>query len=342
MIPNGGMPLSIGSIRLTNGTILAPLAGITNLPMRLLAKEGGAALVCSEMISANGLVHGSAKTVAMLRSTPAERPLSIQIFGADPAVMAEAARMVGAAGADILDINFGCSVRKVVKTGAGVALMRDPKRAEALLKAVRRVLAIPLTLKMRSGWTASGEQALEIARMAENCGVDAVTLHPRTAGQGFSGRADWSLIRRIREHLGIPVVGNGDIVVPEDALRMQRETGCAAVMIGRAAMGNPWIFGQIEALWTTGTYRAVTPAQRRLAMRRYAQATVAEYGEAVGCRLLRSRLGWFVRGLRYGSRFREAIKHLESEAAALAVIDDFFDASASGRGAEGSKIDTGE
>jgi nifR3 family TIM-barrel protein len=323
------MPLSLGSIRLTNRTVLAPLAGITNLPMRLLCKAGGAGLVCSEMISANGLVHGSARTAAMLRSAPAERPLSIQIFGADPAVMAEAARMVAAAGADILDINFGCSVRKVVKTGAGVALMRDPKRTEAVLKAVRRAVAIPLTLKMRSGWTASGVQALEIAAIAESCGVDAVTLHPRTAGQGFSGRADWPLIGRVRERAGIPVIGNGDIVTPEDALRMQRETGCAAVMIGRAAMGNPLIFGQIEALWATGSYRPVSAAGRRQAMRRYAEATVADYGEAVGCRLLRSRLGWFVRGLAYGSRFREAIKHLESLAQAFAVIDDFFEAAAS-------------
>lgn len=328
MTSNAAMPLSIGSIRLTNRTVLAPLAGITNLPMRLLCKAGGAGLVCSEMISANGLVHGSARTAAMLRSAPAERPLSIQIFGADPAVMAEAARMVAAAGVDILDINFGCSVRKVVKTGAGVALMRDPKRAEALLKAVRRAVAIPLTLKMRSGWTASGEQALEIAAIAESCGVDAVTLHPRTAAQGFSGRANWPLIGRVREGAGIPVIGNGDIVTPEDALRMQQETGCAAVMIGRAAMGNPWIFGQTEALWTTGSYRPVSAAGRRQAMRRYAEATVAEYGEAVGCRLLRSRLGWFVRGLAYGSRFREAIKHLESLAQAFAVIDDFFEAAA--------------
>lgn len=325
-------PFSIGSIRLANATILAPLAGITNLPMRLMAKEGGAGLVCSEMISANGLVHRSVKTAAMLRSAPAERPLSIQIFGADPAVMAEAARMVADAGADILDINFGCSVRKVVKTGAGVALMRDRQRAEAVLEAVRRAVTMPLTLKMRSGWTASGEQALETAAVAENCGVDALIVHPRTAGQGFSGRADWPLIGRVRQRVRIPVIGNGDIVAPEDALRMRRQTGCAAVMVGRAAVGNPWIFGQIEALWTTGAYREATPAERRRAMRRYAQATVAEYGEAVGCRLLRSRLGWFVRGLRYGSRFREAIKHLDNQVEALAVIDEFFDAEALAQG----------
>ena len=318
---------SIGPLLLSNGTVLAPLAGITNLPMRLLAKEGGAGLVCSEMISANGLVRGSRKTAAMLRSVPAERPLSIQIFGADPSVMAEAARMAAGA-ADILDINFGCSVRKVVKAGAGAALMRDPGRAEALLKAVRRAVSIPLTVKMRSGWTASGEQALEIAAIAEACGVDAVAVHPRTAGQGFSGRADWSLIGRVRERVRIPVIGNGDIAAPADAVRMRRETGCAAVMIGRAAIGNPWIFGQIEALQTTGACREVTAAERRLAMHRYAKATVAEYGEEAGGRLLRSRLGWFVRGLRHGSRFREAIKRLQSEAEALAAIDDFFDSPA--------------
>jgi nifR3 family TIM-barrel protein len=324
MGPEFAASFSIGALGLSNGTVLAPLAGITNLPMRLLAKEGGAGLVCSEMVSANGLVHGSVKTAAMLRSAPAEQPLSIQIFGADPSVIADAARMVAAAGADVLDINFGCSVRKVVKTGAGVDLMRDPRRAEAVLKAVRRAVSIPLTVKMRSGWTASGEQALEIAAIAEACGVDAVAVHPRTAGQGFSGRADWSLIGRIRERVRIPVIGNGDIAAPADAVRMRQETGCAAVMIGRAAIGNPWIFGQIEALWTTGTFREVSLAERRLAMHRYAKATVAEYGETAGCRLLRGRLGWFVRGLRHGSRFREAIKRLEREAEALAVIDDFF------------------
>jgi len=321
-------PLVIGPLAIANPTVLAPLAGITNLPFRLLAKAGGAGLVCSEMISANGLLYGSRKTAAMLDSAPAERPLSVQLFGAEPAVVADAARIVADAGADILDINFGCSVRKIVKTGAGVALMREPLRAAALLAAVRRAVTIPLTIKIRSGWTTDGEQALEIARIAQDCGVDALAVHPRSAGQGFSGRADWSLIARIKDRVKIPVIGNGDILTPDDALRMMQETGCRGVMIGRAAIGNPLIFKQINLLMTTGAYSAATPAERRALMRRYASDTVAYCGEAVGCRLLRSRLGWFVRGMAHNIRFRESIQHLRTEVEALSAIDRFFEVAA--------------
>lgn len=324
-IPDRPQTWSIGTVAVPNRTVLAPLAGIGNLPFRLLAREGGAGLVCAEMVSAKGLVYGSSKTRAMLESAPAERPLSLQIFGADPESMAEAARMVAAAGVDILDINFGCSVRKVVKTGAGVALMRDARTVEAVLRAVRRAVDIPLTVKIRSGWTADGAQALEIARIAADAGADAIAVHPRTASQGFSGRADWPLIGRVKAMLSIPVVGNGDIETPEDAARMLDETGCDAVMIGRAAIGAPWLFGQVVDLLTTGRYAAITLADRRAAMRRYVVDTVRHCGEAVGCRMLRSRLGWFVKGLPHNARFREGIRHLASEAEALAAVDAYFD-----------------
>ena len=315
---------SVGSVKILSPTVLAPLAGITNLPFRLLAKAGGAGLVCAEMVSANGLVHRSPKTHAMLASDPAERPLSIQIFGADPPIMAEAARMVVEAGADILDINFGCSVRKIVKTGAGVALMRDPARAGAVLKAVRRAVTIPLTIKIRSGWTVSGEQALEITRIAIDCGVDALAVHPRTAVQGFSGVADWPLIARIKALASIPVIGNGDIATPQDALRMRVETACDAVMIGRAAIGNPWLFAQTRSLLETGVFTAVSAEQRHNAMRRYVVDTVGYCGEAVGCRMLRSRLGWFVKGLPRAAAFRDGIRHLKTQAEALAAIDAYM------------------
>ena len=315
---------SIGPLTIANRTVLAPLAGITNLPFRLLAKAGGAGLVCSEMISANGLVHKSRKTRAMLETSDAEQPLSIQIFGADPDVMAEAARMVADAGADILDINFGCSVRKIVKTGAGVALMREPKRAEAVLAAIRRAVSIPLTIKIRSGWSASGEQAEVIARIAVDAGVDALAIHPRSASQGFSGRADWCLIARIKAMMPIPVIGNGDVGTAQDALRMFSETGCDAVMVGRAAIGNPWIFGQIDRLLTGGIVPEASLSQRRQAMRRYVSETVGYIGEAAGCRMLRSRLGWFVKGLPHNGRFREGIKHLSTEAEALEAVEAYF------------------
>ena len=237
--------MNIGSLHLENPVILAPLAGITNLPFRLLAKEAGCGLVCSEMVSADGLVHGARNAFDLLRSLPAEKPLAVQLFGSDPAVMAEAAAIVEGSGADLLDINFGCAVKKVIKTGSGAALMRTPQRAEALLRAVRRAVRIPLTIKIRSGWDGSGRQALALGAIAEACGVNAVTVHPRTASQKFSGRADWGVIAALKRHLSIPVIGNGDIACADDAARMLSETGCDAVMVGRQAIGYPRIFTEI-------------------------------------------------------------------------------------------------
>ena len=308
--------MKIGNIELTNNTVFAPLAGITNLPLRLLAKEAGCGLVCSEMISSNGLVYGSGKTRQMLESDPGEKPLSVQIFGAKPDLMAAAAAMVADSGAEILDINFGCSVRKVLKSGSGSALMKDPALAREILTAVRRAIAIPLTIKIRSGWSADGKQAMDLARLAQDCGVDAIAVHPRTATQAFRGRADWSLIARVKQTVKIPVMGNGDIETPADALKMIAETGCDAVMVGRAAIGNPWIFGQIVALQQGREVDTPSLERRFGVMLRYLNASVRHIGEAHACRMMRSRLGWFVKGLPHASRFRESIKRVETEAEA--------------------------
>ena len=318
--------MHIGPIAIAPPLVFAPLAGITNLPLRLLAKESGCGLVCSEMVSSNGLVHRSGKTMEMLASDPAERPLSIQIFGARPGIMAEASAKVADAGADILDINFGCSVRKVVKTGAGAALMRTPALARDILQAVRSAITIPLTIKIRSGWDASGEQAVAIARMAQDCGVDAIAVHPRTAKQGFGGCADWSLIRRIKAQLDIPVIGNGDVVSPADALKMTKSTGCDAVMIGRAAIGNPWIFNHIIQEQAGIAWTPPTPSMRREAMERYLRDTAAILGETRACRIMRSRLAWFVKGLDGSSRFRGAVTRVASLEEAQDQIAAFFDA----------------
>ena len=218
--------MKIGSVVLDNITILAPLAGITNLPFRLLAKASGCGLVCSEMISASGLVHRSPKTHELLESRIEEKPLSVQIFGSDPYIMAEAAAMVEDSGADILDINLGCAVKKVLKTGSGAALMKTPNKVEKIFLAVRRSISIPLTVKMRAGWDKSGGEAFAIAKVAEAGGVDGITVHPRLATQGFGGKADWSLIAAIKNSVSIPVIGNGDIVTPEDVFAMKKETGC--------------------------------------------------------------------------------------------------------------------
>ncbi len=315
--------MKIADISLGNQTVLAPLAGITNLPFRLLAKSAGCALVYSEMISANGLVHGSKKTMAMLHSAGAERPLSVQIFGAEPQIMAEAAGIVEASGADIVDINFGCAVKKVVKTGAGVALMQDLKRAEALLCAVRRAVSTPLTIKIRTGWDRSGKQALDLCRIAEACGVDAVAVHPRTATQGFFGRADWAVIEAVKQSIRLPVIGNGDVRSPFDAAAMLDRTGCDAVMVGRAAVGDPLIFRQILEVIEGKPPRPTTPSERIRIMVRYLEDSVAHIGETHACRMMRSRLGWFVRGLPGASRFRGSITQLETRGEMLEAIAGF-------------------
>jgi nifR3 family TIM-barrel protein len=313
--------MQIGTVALDNNVILAPLAGITNLPFRLMAKKAGCSLVCSEMVSSHGLVYKSEKTARMLNSVPQEKPLSAQIFGSDPDIMAEAAAIVEGLGADILDINFGCAVRKVVKTGSGAALMRTPDKARALLKAVRKAIRIPLTIKIRSGWDPSGEQALNIARIAEDCGVDAIAVHPRTAKQLFSGRADWSLIAAVKEELSIPVIGNGDIFSAQDALNMLAETGCDAIMIGRKAIGDPGIFSQVLARIKGDKTVAEDLAGRFDIMIYYLKASVEYLGEAPACRMMRSRLGWFTKEMHNSSKFRESIKHLSSERQGVELIN---------------------
>jgi nifR3 family TIM-barrel protein len=312
--------MKIGSVETDNFTVLAPLAGITNLPLRLIAKRAGCGLVCSEMISSNGLVYGSDKTMQLLDSVPEEKPLSVQIFGSDPPIMADAARIVQDSGADIVDINFGCSVRKILKSHSGSALMKNPSLARRILYSVRQAVSIPLTIKIRTGWDASGNQALDIARIAEACGVDAIAVHPRTATQGFRGKADWSLIARIKESLTIPVIGNGDVTEPADAMRMQEETGCDGVMVGRAAIGNPMIFSQILAV-KQGRPAAIPTDEQRIGMMiDYLRDSVRYIGEQTACRMMRSRLCWFVKGMRNAGHFRKSIRFITTEKEALDLI----------------------
>ncbi|MGD8882290.1 MAG: tRNA dihydrouridine synthase DusB [Desulfobacterales bacterium] len=317
--------MQIGSVKLENQTILAPLAGITNLPFRLLAKEAGCALVCTEMVSAHGLVNKSSKTVRLMDSQPEEKPLSVQIFGSDPAIMAEAAGLVESSGADIIDINFGCSVRKIVKNGAGAALMRAPKTAEALIKSVRKAVRIPLTIKLRTGWNPTGDQAFNLSEIAEACGVDAIAIHPRTATQAFSGRADWSIIAALKKRAHIPVIGNGDIFSAKNAIDMLEQTHCDAVMIGRSAIGNPIIFSQVLARIRGEEEPEADLDHHFEIMIRYMQESVKYFGEEIACRMMRSRLCWFAKGLRNSSKFRKSINHISTQTEALQRIEAFRD-----------------
>jgi tRNA-dihydrouridine synthase B len=315
--------MKIGSLTIENILIFAPMAGITNLPLRVLAKQAGCGLVCSEMISAKGLVQNAARTIKMLDSVPLEKPLSIQIFGADPFVMADAAARVEASGADIIDLNFGCSVKKIVKTGAGAALMKDPIRSAEIVKAVRDAVKIPLTIKMRSGWEESGDQAHRLSKIVQDLGADAVTIHPRTAKQGFTGKADWSLIARIKQTLNIPVIGNGDVRTTKDVRAMIAQTQCDAVMIGRAAIGDPGIFSRIFAGLNGRELPDLLHSERFDVMRRFVEASFAYLGEKQAAFMMRGRLGWFTKGLPHGSRFRGYTSRISTLEEALRSISDY-------------------
>jgi tRNA-dihydrouridine synthase B len=316
--------LEIGGLKLKNWLIMAPMSGISNLPFRRMAKRMGAGLVTTEMISAAGLVRRQDKTLRYLESDPEERPLSVQIFGWDPKVMAEAARIVVDAGADLVDINMGCPARKVVKTGAGGALLRSPERIRDLVSAVRAVCSVPLTVKIRAGWSVGQDAASDIAKIVEACGGDAVTLHPRFVTQGFSGRADWDIIRQVRSHIRIPLIGNGDVRSPGDALDMRQKTGCDGVMVGRAAMGNPWIFSQILSLEAGLAPRVPDLRERREVIFTHFRMLVDLLGEARAARVMRGLLLWYTRGLPHSSRFRGAFTGIRDLQTMVAAMDDYF------------------
>ena len=316
--------MKIKKLKICGKTFLAPLAGITNLPFRLLVKECGCSVVCSEMVSAKGIFYNSKKTLTLLSSKKKEQPLSVQLFGSDPDSLARAAKFVeDLKVADIIDINFGCSVKKVVRQTAGVALMKELHLSKSILKAVRKAIDLPLTIKIRSGWDHTGQDAFKTAQIAQDAGVDAITLHPRTASQGFKGKADWNLIKDLKQQLSIPVIGNGDINTVEDAQKMVALTKCDAVMVGRAAMKNPFILSQIDDFLESGSYK--TPSNHEIfrAMERLTLMYVDYFGEKPACRMLRSRLSWFVKGLPGCSTFRTKLSGIQTKNYALDLIKEF-------------------
>lgn len=313
-------PLKICNLVLAHNVVLAPLAGITNLPFRLICRREGASLAFTEMVSVNGLVRDGAKTLALLKSTPADRPLAIQLFGDSPTDLAEAARMVEGYG-DLLDINMGCPVRKVVGTGAGSALLQKPLAIAAVLRAVRRATSLPLTIKIRSGWQSGDDVFPEIGKIAEAEGCDAITLHPRSRSQMFSGKADWSQIGVLKAALGIPVLGSGDLFTGQDCLRMLEETGCDGVMIARGALGNPWIFRQVQEIAATGSSTPVTVADRADAILRHLSLFIEECGEPVAVRELKKHIGWYARGFAGASDIRRAANAAAAKADIIALTE---------------------
>jgi nifR3 family TIM-barrel protein len=276
---------------------LAPMAGVTNAPFRLIARECGAGLLTSEEIDARALIADNAHTREIVRYLPEERPLAMQLLGGDPDVLAEAARRLEAAGADAIDLNMGCPVAKIVAKGQGSALMRDPWRAAVIFRAMRKAIALPLTIKIRGGWDDHTLNAVEIARLAEDEGVNAITVHPRTRSQQFSGRAPWDVIAEVVDAVGVPVTGNGDVRSHEEAVAMQRATGCAAVMIGRAALGAPWVFGA----------DAPTDAGRARIIRRHCALIQQHLPERAALLQLKKHLAWYSSGRPFGARLRPAL-----------------------------------
>ncbi|NOX34454.1 MAG: tRNA dihydrouridine synthase DusB [Deltaproteobacteria bacterium] len=316
--------MKIKNLKIPGKTFLAPLAGITNLPFRLLVKECGCSVVCSEMVSAKGIFYNSKNTITLLASKKEEQPLSVQLFGSEPGSMAMAAKFVqDMKTADIIDINFGCSVKKVMKQGAGVALMNEPELTKKILQAVRKATNLPLTIKLRAGLDHSGQQAFTIASIAQDEGVDAIIMHPRSAGQGFKGKANWKLIAKLKQQLSIPVIGNGDINHVEDAKKMVELTGCDAVMVGRAAMVNPFILSQIDDFFKTGSYHTPSPWEIFRKMERLTFMYVDYFGEKPACKMLRGRLSWFVKGMAGCSSLRKNLSRINSRDHALALIKEF-------------------
>jgi tRNA-dihydrouridine synthase B len=292
----------------------------------MICRELGAGLVFSEMVSVEALIREHKRTHGMLRSDSAERPVAFQIFGSKPASMAEAAHIVSQGEVDFIDINMGCPVPKILKSGAGSALLRDLGLAKVIMSAVVNASKVPVTVKIRLGWDANNIVAVDLAQAAESLGIAAVTVHGRTKAQGFSGSADWSMIKAVKDSVGIPVIGNGDVRVAEDAKRMMEETGCDGVMIGRAIQGNPWIFREAKAYLETGVVPPPpTCEERQAVMLRHLKDMIKLSGEYIGVREMRKHLCWYTKGLPGGAEFRERINHLSRVDEVKREIGEYFE-----------------
>ena len=305
--------LKIGNVELENRYILGPMAGVTDLPFRLLCREQGAGLLCMEMVSAKAILYNNRNTKALLEIHPDEKPVSLQLFGSDPEIMSEMAKRIEERPFDILDINMGCPVPKVVKNGEGSALMKNPKLVYEIVSSMVKAIEKPVTVKIRKGFDDDHVNAVEIAKIIEEAGAAAVAVHGRTREQYYSGKADWDIIRQVKEAVSIPVIGNGDVTSPEKADELVRYTGCDGVMIARGAQGNPWIFSQMCAWEETGE---VPPRpdkdEVREMMLKHARLQLQYKGDYVGIREMRKHVAWYTKGIPNAARLRERINQVES------------------------------
>ncbi len=305
--------MKIGNIELANPYILAPMAGVTDLPFRLLCMEQGAGLLCMEMISAKALQYKNRNTKALLAIHPKEYPVSLQLFGSDPYIISEMAKEIEELPFQILDINMGCPVPKVVKNGEGSALMKEPKLVYEIVNRTAKAIRKPVTVKIRKGFDDGHVNAAEIAKIIEEAGGAAVAVHGRTREQYYSGRADWEIIRQVKEAVSIPVIGNGDVVSGETAQAMMRQTGCDGVMIGRGAQGNPWIFRELAEYERTGkTAARPSKEELRAAMLRHARLQIEFKGDYLGIREMRKHVSWYTKGMEGSAKLRDAINRVES------------------------------
>ena len=319
------MKLTIGNVTLDNNVVLAPMAGVTDLPFRILCREQGAGLICMEMVSAKAIYYNNRNTEQLMEIHPDEMPVSLQLFGSDADIIADMAKRIEEKPFAILDFNMGCPVPKVVNNGEGSALMQNPKLVEEILSKLVKAINKPVTVKFRKGFDDEHVNAVEIAKIAEACGVAAVAVHGRTRQQYYSGKADWDIIRQVQEAVSIPVIGNGDVDSPQKAKAMLEETGCDGIMIGRACQGNPWIFREIATYLETGQIPArPLPEEVRDVVIRHAKLQLEYKGEYTGVREMRKHLSWYTAGYPGSARFRQMINSMERMDDLLASVDEIF------------------